>query len=165
MDRATLLQIFQSRPERSDYSKLQKQGRTFYQEARRQASNTQARHISVSFLFVRAEEVYVIPVCLCSPSRYRRLYILSGFVSTFVCSLYICISVRWSCRCSRGCCRVSCLQTRFSFFFFFLFFLRVFILPFTFLSFVPVNRECSLPTYARDVSSVAVDLVAFHPNS
>lgn len=51
MDRATLLQIFQSRLERSDYSKLQKQGRTFYQEARRQASNTQARRIFVFFSF------------------------------------------------------------------------------------------------------------------
>lgn len=57
MDRATLLQIFQSRLERSDYSKLQKQGRTFYQEARRQASNTQARHIRFFFHAV----VCVIP--------------------------------------------------------------------------------------------------------
>lgn len=83
MDRATLLQIFQSRLERSDYSKLQKQGRTFYQEARRQASNTQARYIFVSslfFFFCRAEEVVCVVPCI-------RMY-----VCMYVC-LYVCMCV------------------------------------------------------------------------
>lgn len=107
MDRATLLQIFQSRLERSDYSKLQKQGRTFYQEARRQASNTQARYIFVSslFFFCRAEEVYAsyrVYTYVCLYVRmFVRVYVCvtcafpfsmsspSGFVSISVCSLYM----------------------------------------------------------------------------
>lgn len=87
MDRATLLQIFQSRLERSDYSKLQKQGRTFYQEARRQASNTQARYIFVSslffFFFCRAEEVYAsyrVYVCM-----------FCMYVCLYVCVCHVCI--------------------------------------------------------------------------
>lgn len=81
--------------------------------------------------------------CVCVPLlAIVSPYILSGFVSTFVCSLYICISVHWSCRCSRGCCRVSCLQTRFSFLFFF--FTCIYsTVSFTFLSFVPVSRVFS----------------------
>lgn len=113
MDRATLLQIFQSRLERSDYSKLQKQGRTFYQEARRQASNTQARYIFVSSLFFffsvaqkkcmrRTVYTYVclyvrmfvrVYVCVSrvySPFPCRRRPV---FVSISVCSLYMLISV------------------------------------------------------------------------
>lgn len=85
MDRATLLQIFQSRLERSDYSKLQKQGRTFYQEARRQASNTQARYIFVSslFFFCRAEEVYASLPCI-------RMFVCT-YVCTCVCVCHVCI--------------------------------------------------------------------------
>lgn len=67
MDRATLLQIFQSRLERSDYSKLQKQGRTFYQEARRQASNTKARRYIGFFVLFRAQMCYNV---VCPPFRY-----------------------------------------------------------------------------------------------
>lgn len=85
MDRATLLQIFQSRLERSDYSKLQKQGRTFYQEARRQASNTQARYIFVSslFFFCRAEEVYASLPCI-------RMYVCM-YVCLYVYMCHMCI--------------------------------------------------------------------------
>lgn len=102
MDRATLLQIFQSRLERSDYSKLQKQGRTFYQEARRQASNTQARRIFV--FFFRAEVCYgVVPLFI--------------FIE---CPLSV--GVLWSCR-SGSCSRVFIIiQMRFYFYFNFFFF-------------------------------------------
>lgn len=89
MDRATLLQIFQSRLERSDYSKLQKQGRMFYQEARRQASNTQARRIFVFFSFFFAQRC----VTVCPPFIFIE------------CPLSV--DVLWSCRCSGSCSRVS----------------------------------------------------------
>lgn len=86
MDRATLLQIFQSRLERSDYSKLQKQGRTFYQEARRQASNTQARYIFVSSLFFSVAQ----KKCM----RRYRVYVcmfVCTYVCTCVCVCHVCI--------------------------------------------------------------------------
>lgn len=91
MDRATLLQIFQSRLERSDYSKLQKQGRTFYQEARRQASNTQARHIRI---FSRAEVCIIpcIPFFFIVAISFRRLFYFPS-VPLYMYQL-------WSCRCS-----------------------------------------------------------------
>lgn len=160
MDRATLLQIFQSRLERSDYSKLQKQGRTFYQEARRQASNTQARHIYVSSLFrSRRRSVYVIPCVFVFPISLSSPYILSGFVSIFVCSLYmyqrtLVLSLfSWLCR-------VSWLQTRFfsilralNYRFLLLVFVCSCVASFLFLHII------------HDVSSIVVDLVAFHPNS
>lgn len=133
MDRATLLQIFQSRLERSDYSKLQKQGRTFYQEARRQASNTQARYIFVSFLFVRAEEVCVIP-CVCVPffaivavhSVWFRFYsrVFPVYVSAYTGPVVVLVAVVMF----RGCRRV---------FFFSLFYVYL-LYSFLFHFFVPV---------------------------
>lgn len=86
MDRATLLQIFQSRLERSDYSKLQKQGRTFYQEARRQASNTQARYIFVSSLFFLSRRR---SVCVVTVYTYVCLYVVCLYVCMCVCHMCI----------------------------------------------------------------------------
>lgn len=134
MDRATLLQIFQSRLERSDYSKLQKQGRTFYQEARRQASNTQARHISVSFLFrSRRRSVRHTPR-VCVPLlaivavysvwfrpyfRVFPVYVSAFFTGPVVVPVAVVVF--------RACRRILFLSFFFHFFFPF-FFLRVFIL-------------------------------------
>lgn len=163
MDRATLLQIFQSRLERSDYSKLQKQGRTFYQEARRQASNTQARYIFVSslFFFCRAEEVYAslpcirmyvcmyvcLYVCMCVSRVYSPFPCRRRPVSfRFPCVLCTCYQrIHWFSRgCSRGCClafrNLQMYFSRVHLFYHFLFFRLS-------LVFVPCIFELPLPTY------------------
>lgn len=138
MDRATLLQIFQSRLERSDYSKLQKQGRTFYQEARRQASNTQARRIFVFFFVSRRGVLRCVP--------------LFSFIE---CPLSV--GVLWSCRGSGSCSRVlMIIQMRF--FFVFILLLLLFFFPLS-------NRECLslLFLFVRDVSSFACRLGCISP--
>lgn len=185
MDRATLLQIFQSRLERSDYSKLQKQGRTFYQEARRQASNTQARYIFVSslfFFFCRAEEVYAsyrVYVCM-FVCTYVRMFVhvyacvtcvfpfsmssTSGFVSISVCSLYMLSAY------TLGSVVVVLVAVVSRFVTADVFLTCSFILSLLFFPVCPLclflvsSNFLSLHT-TRDVPSIAVDLVAFHPNS
>lgn len=183
MDRATLLQIFQSRLERSDYSKLQKQGRTFYQEARRQASNTQARYIFVSSLFffsvaqkkcMRRYRVYVcmfvctyvfvrvyacvtcvFPFSMSSPSgfvsisRVFSVHVISVYTGSVVVVLVAVVSRFVTCRCMFS--RVHLFYHFYSF-----------VCPLCL--FLVSSNFLSLHT-TRDVPSIAVDLVAFHPNS
>lgn len=94
MDRATLLQIFQSRLERSDYSKLQKQGRTYSIRKRggRPATHKRARRI-FSYL--------VFPTRLVSRSMHlyvraftRLLFVCFFFVFYLFFFFFICVCVR-----------------------------------------------------------------------
>lgn len=120
------------------------------------------KHAIFSFrlFFVRAEEVYTsYRVFLYFPFRYRRrTFCPVSFL--FSCVPCTCISVHWSCRCSRGCVVFrGCRRVFFSI-------LRALNYRFPRLVFVCSCVASFLFLHIiHDVSSIVVDLVAFHPNS